>query len=121
MDADKIKPHADALIVKEDGLECQSPGGIHLGQGQIEPDTWLTGHVFKVGDGALSKRGQRIPVGYDPEERPHGLQAGDRICFRRGAGMELGDGYLLLKEHQIVPALLPEGYLRLKSAHQRSS
>lgn len=124
MDVAKLKPYQDALVVLEDGLETVSPGGILFGQGQIEPDPWLTGRVFRIGDGKPSKYGVVRPPGFDSEARPNGYEPGDRVCFRRSAGMELDtdnpqkedgrrDKYLLLKDHQVVPALLPDGYIRL--------
>lgn len=117
-----MKPYKDALIVVEDSWEVEAPGGILLGRGQIEPDPWLTGHVVSVGDGAPDKRGVQRPPGFsvsdDPaSHRPEGYKPGDRVCFRRGAGMELPGKHLLLKEHQVVPALLDEGFIHLRNPY----
>lgn len=110
----KIRPTRNHLIVKEDPVVRKSQGGVIIGAGQIETEEWLTGVVVAVGPGRTTKKGVTIPICWDPNTRMQGLMVGDRITYHRGRGMNLPGKHVLLREDQIVPALLDDGYLDLR-------
>ncbi len=98
--------------------------GILGASGLIELPPWETGHVLRGGPGRKTRDGRLIPPGYDPHERPHGWQQGDRVCFRRGHGTTVGEiggkRVVLLRNEQVEKALLPEGELRIRDGKTRS-
>lgn len=121
-----IRPSGDKVLGMIEPVLHQSSGGILLGPAQIELDEYEIVRVLAIGEGAVTKKGAVVPPGYDPAERPNGYERGDRVCIWRGHGTTVSQcsgaewGYdeecrvVLLRTNQIVPALLPEGELRIR-------
>jgi chaperonin GroES len=86
-------PLGDRLVVKREGPEEKTAGGI------IIPDTAkdkpMQGKVVAVGEGALNNEGKRIPMN---------VKAGDLVLFGKWTGTEVkfeGEDYLILKESDL--------------------
>jgi chaperonin GroES len=88
-----IKPLGDRVLVEPTPREEKTASGIVL------PDTAKEkpqeGKVVAVGNGALNKDGQRMPLE---------VKVGDRVLFSKYAGTEIkyeGKEYLIMKESDI--------------------
>ncbi|WP_459876577.1 MULTISPECIES: co-chaperone GroES [Desulfothermus] len=94
MEAMKLKPLHDRVLVKRLEEEEKTKGGI------IIPDTAkekpIKGEVIAVGPGRLTDDGKRIEMS---------VKVGDKVMFSKYAGTEVkieGEEYLIMREDDIV-------------------
>jgi chaperonin GroES len=94
VDAMKLKPLNDRVVVKRLEEEQRTAGGI------IIPDTAkekpIQGEIMAVGNGKVMEDGSR---------RPLDLNAGDRVLFGKYAGTEIkveGEELLIMREDDIL-------------------
>jgi chaperonin GroES len=97
IDAMKVRPLHDRILVKRLDQEAKSKGGI------IIPDTAkekpMEGRVVAVGTGKLADDGTLTPVD---------VKKGDRILFGKYSGSEIkldGDEHLIIREEDILAVL----------------
>lgn len=93
----KFVPLADRIVIRPEGREQTTRGGIHL------PDTMKErpqkGEVIAVGPGRVSDNGTRVPME---------LAVGDQVLYSRYAGTEYKDGedeYLLMQGSDVLAKL----------------
>ncbi|WP_459891535.1 co-chaperone GroES [Desulfothermus okinawensis] len=94
MEAMKLKPLHDRVLVKRLEEEEKTKGGI------IIPDTAkekpIKGEIIAVGPGRLTDDGKRIEMS---------VKVGDKVMFSKYAGTEVkieGEEYLIMREDDIV-------------------
>lgn len=93
----KLQPLGDRVVVEREESETVTSGGIVLPDTAKDKPT--RGKIISVGDGRLSKTGNRVPLQ---------VKVGDRVLFSAYAGdtFKLGDRELLLMREEDVLAIL---------------
>ena len=97
LNAAKLKPLGDRLLVRISEAEEKTAGGILLPDSSKEKPQM--GEVTEVGPGARLESGDRVPLE---------VKAGDRVLYSKYAGTELklaGEEYVLLREQDILATL----------------
>lgn len=102
-----IKPLYDNVLVERLEANDTTAGGIVLPDSAKEKPT--QGKIVALGDGRLSDKGERLPLG---------VAKGDRILFGSYAGTSVKSGgkeYLILQESEILAVVDGKKPARKKS------
>ena len=105
-----IKPLYDNVLVERLEANDTTAGGIVLPDSAKEKPT--QGKIVALGDGRLSDKGDRLPLG---------VSKGDRILFGSYAGTSVKSGgkeYLILQESEIL-AVVDEKKAAKKKAKKK--
>jgi len=91
-----VRPLHDRILVKRLEAESKTAGGIFIPDNAKEKP--VEGLVVAVGNGVLTKDGERIPLD---------VKAGDRVLFSKYSGTEVkvvldGGEHLILREDDIL-------------------
>ena len=94
-----IRPLHDRILVKRIEAESKTSGGLFIPDNAKEKP--VEGLVVAVGDGLLTKEGNRIPLD---------VKAGDRVLFSKYSGTEVkvvldGGEHLVLREDDVLAVL----------------
>ena len=94
-----VRPLHDRILVKRVEAENKTPGGIFIPDNVKEKP--VEGLVVAVGNGVLTKDGERIPLD---------VKAGDRVLFSKYSGTEVkvvldGGEHLILREDDVLAVL----------------
>ena len=94
-----VRPLHDRILVKRLEAESKTPGGIFIPDNAKEKP--VEGLVVAVGNGVLTKEGERIPLD---------VKAGDRVLFSKYSGTEVkvmldGGEHLILREDDVLAVL----------------
>jgi len=94
-----VRPLHDRILVKRLEAESKTPGGIFIPDNAKEKP--VKGLVVAVGNGVLTKDGERIPLA---------VKAGDRVLFSKYSGTEVkvvldGGEHLILREDDVLAVL----------------
>ena len=91
-----VRPLHDRILVKRLEAESKTAGGIFIPDNAKEKP--VEGLVVAVGNGVLTKDGERIPLD---------VKAGDRVLFSKYSGTEVkvmldGGEHLILREDDVL-------------------
>lgn len=91
-----VRPLHDRILVKRVEAENKTPGGIFIPDNAKEKP--VEGLVVAVGNGVLTKNGERVPLD---------VKAGDRVLFSKYSGTEVkiqldGGEHLILREDDVL-------------------
>jgi len=90
----KVRPLGDRVLIERIEADQRSPGGIVIpGTAKEKPQE---GIVRAIGQGALDKNGNRIPLT---------VKVGDKIIFGKYSGSEIkleGKEYVVVSENDII-------------------
>lgn len=90
----KLKPIQDRVLVKREGAEEKTSGGIIIPETSKEKPS--KGTIVAVGDGARDDKGNIIPMT---------LKVGDKVFFTKWSGTEVkieDEELLIMKESDIL-------------------
>ena len=96
-----VRPLHDRILVRRVEAENKTVGGIFIPDNAKEKP--VEGLVVAVGNGVLSKEGERIPLD---------VKAGDRVLFSKYSGTEVkvmldGGEHLILREDDVLAVFEP--------------
>ena len=94
-----VRPLHDRILVKRVEAENKTAGGLFIPDNAKEKP--VEGLVVAVGNGVLTKEGERIPLD---------VKAGDRVLFSKYSGTEIkvvldGGEHLILREDDVLAVL----------------
>ncbi len=92
IDPKKLTPLGDKVVLKMDDAKTQTKGGIHLAYTNAERSPEAT--VVRLG------------TGWPEGDYPWQVQQDDRVLLEKFGGQDLGEGYVIVKESDIL-AFLP--------------
>ena len=96
-----VRPLHDRILVRRLDAEGKTPGGLFIPDNAKEKP--VEGLVVAVGNGVLTKEGERIPLD---------VKAGDRVLFSKYSGTEVkvmldGGEHLILREDDVLAVFEP--------------
>ena len=96
-----VRPLHDRILVRRVEAENKTVGGIFIPDNAKEKP--VEGLVVAVGNGVLTKEGERIPLD---------VKAGDRVLFSKYSGTEVkvmldGGEHLILREDDVLAVFEP--------------
>ena len=96
-----VRPLHDRILVRRLDAEGKTPGGLFIPDNAKEKP--IEGLVVAVGNGVLTKEGERIPLD---------VKAGDRVLFSKYSGTEVkvmldGGEHLILREDDVLAVFEP--------------
>ena len=94
-----VRPLHDRILVKRVEAENKTPGGLFIPDNAKEKP--VEGLVVAVGNGVLTKDGERVPLD---------VKAGDRVLFSKYSGTEVkvvldGGEHLILREDDVLAVI----------------
>ena len=89
-----LRPIGDRVLIKRKEEITRTEGGLFIPEKYV--DRPAEGEVIAIGDGRILDNGREIKMR---------VKVGDMVLFAKFAGMEFGEGFLIVHENEILAIL----------------